>query len=513
MEKKLVVIRNIGVLTLFLITLFLYAQIYDYKIFRNTDANYVSSDSLQTSLIAKQFAFAEPTYVAADTLHTPSEYDNLYNPEVLTPFFEKLWILDSLKDRKINILHIGDSHVQADFMTHLLRQRFQQQFGNAGLGFVFPYSLVKTNGGKNVRFSSNIVWESQKNTQTKDPNSIGLSGYSFTTKNKNFIIEIDVKNKEYAFNTLKIITPNNQRFFELATNNGEVKFKPVQPKTISHKVKKGETLYAISKKYKTTVAKIQQNNKLKGTNIRIGATLKIPTSDIPTMQVDLSDFNVLNQTNSLFSYYTYENLEVSDRIFLTPAPENSEFSLNGIVLENNQNGVIYHSIGVNGAHFSHYNQSNLFFEQIKALEPDLIIVSLGTNESFGRLSGSEFLEKVETFITSIRTNYGQCPLLLTSPPPSLLKRKKENPFPQEYANVLINNSVRNQFSVFDLHTALGGHQAISQFISSNLIANDRIHYSAVGYQEHGSLLFDALIGYYFRLKGKNNSDSFQVTCK
>ena len=98
----------------------------------------------------------------------PLVYEHLYNAKALTPFFEKLKALDTLKDRKLNIVHIGDSHIQGDAMTSQIRQRFQTEFGNAGLGFVFPYSLIHTNGERYVRFSSNINWDSQKNTSREN---------------------------------------------------------------------------------------------------------------------------------------------------------------------------------------------------------------------------------------------------------------------------------------------------------------------------------------------------------
>jgi LysM repeat protein len=47
----------------------------------------------------------------------------------------------------------------------------------------------------------------------------------------------------------------------------------VQVKT--HKVQKGETLWSISKKYKTTVGAIQKLNNLKSTSLRVGQTLKV----------------------------------------------------------------------------------------------------------------------------------------------------------------------------------------------------------------------------------------------
>jgi LysM repeat protein len=55
--------------------------------------------------------------------------------------------------------------------------------------------------------------------------------------------------------------------------------KAVQVTTAStikvHKVQRGETLYSISKKYKTTVAAIQNLNLLKSTSLKVGQTLKL----------------------------------------------------------------------------------------------------------------------------------------------------------------------------------------------------------------------------------------------
>ncbi|WP_193214568.1 LysM peptidoglycan-binding domain-containing protein [Luteolibacter marinus] len=50
----------------------------------------------------------------------------------------------------------------------------------------------------------------------------------------------------------------------------------VKPKVVRHTVKKGDSLYAIAKRYGTTVGKIQSANRLKGTIIRPGQSLVIP---------------------------------------------------------------------------------------------------------------------------------------------------------------------------------------------------------------------------------------------
>lgn len=48
------------------------------------------------------------------------------------------------------------------------------------------------------------------------------------------------------------------------------------PVVQTHTVKKGDTLYSLSRRYETTVSAIQKANGLRGTNIRIGQVLKLP---------------------------------------------------------------------------------------------------------------------------------------------------------------------------------------------------------------------------------------------
>lgn len=428
----------------------------------------------------------------------PEAFDNLYNPTALNPFFEKLMSLDTFHDRKINIVHIGDSHIQADVMTNLVRNKLQENFGNAGLGLVFPYSLLKTNGGRNVSFSSNIIWNGEKTSP-----QTGITGYALSTNKKNFVIELNLKNKEYAFNTVKIITPDNQRLFELATNVGKVTpLKHSTAKSITHKVSKGETLYSISRKYHSTVEQLKKLNHLQSGGIRVGQVLKVGTktaeNNVAT-KVDMSNATILDG-NTLYNYYMYDNLDSSEKIYLTPNNESDAFTLDGIVLENKNNGIIYHTIGVNGAHFSDYNKSARFFEQIKALEPDLLIISLGTNETFGRMTAERYNTQVAKFIAEVRAHYGNCPILFTTPPPSLYKRKNPNPLCGEYADALIGKSVRGNYSVFDLYRALGGSEAMDHFIDDHLIASDRVHYTHTGYLAQGDLFYNAFISNYLLYK-------------
>ena len=66
-------------------------------------------------------------------------FNRISNNSGLDSFYQKLHRLKSGGERTVSIVHIGDSHIQADFLTAVVRNGFQEFFGNAGRGLVFPY--------------------------------------------------------------------------------------------------------------------------------------------------------------------------------------------------------------------------------------------------------------------------------------------------------------------------------------------------------------------------------------
>jgi len=457
--------------------------------------SFAQIDSLEVNEVDS--LVVEQHFISLDSIHSSFKNSGIYNAETLDIFFQKLKDLETNQNRKVNIVHIGDSHIQADLMTDMLRQKFQERFGNSGLGLVFPHSLAKTNGSSHIRFSSNGSWNSQRNVFPENGSPVGLSGITLFTNQNDFVIELTVRNENYHFNNLKIITPENKPLFELANASKTIVIKSNIPKTVTHKIKSGETLSGIAQRYKTTVTKIKQANRLKNNNIRAGASLKVPTGEMQPQKIEMTDFIPL-ENKPLISdyYYEYQHVKITDKIYLIPNKEHTSFALNGIVLENNQSGVLYHTIGVNGAKYSDYNKYPMFFEQLGALHPDLIIVSLGTNEAFDKLCDECFFSQLTEFLSALRTKNPNIAVLLTTPPPSLFKRRTPNNFVESYTNQIISNSLVNRYSVWDLYRAMGGNEAMQKLVNQRLIAKDRVHYSSAGYKEQGALLFEALMEMY-----------------
>jgi LysM repeat protein/lysophospholipase L1-like esterase len=446
---------------------------------QDTDSSYVEIDS-----------------VAVDSVAVTEIEIALINPDALLCFYEKLAQMKSadftLMNQKINFVHIGDSHIQADLMTNVVRERLQAAYGNGGRGLVFPYNLAKTNGPWDIRFSSNGSFSNFRNVSTISDANIGLTGILLQTRKIDFAIELNTKERDNYFTTIKILTPNNIPSFDLATAKKTIVFESQVSKTITHKIKSGEVLGSIANKYNISLLALKKANALKSNKIRAGKTLKIPTNEKQNRSISRSEFIPLEIQKDAFShFYSSENL--LDKIYLIPNKDENIFELNGIVLENSESGILYHNSGVNGAKFSDYNKYPLFFEQLKALHPDVLVLSFGTNESFDKMHSEDFIAQLDLFISNARKQNPFVEIIIATPPPSLFKRKYPNTFVADYSKKIIDLAFSRKVAVWDLYTDMGGLYGVNRNAKAGLVAGDKVHYTKAGYEKQGNLLAKAII--------------------
>lgn len=446
-------------------------------------------------------AQTDSLYVEIDTTQVVIALNTISNKQALQPFYQKLAALQASKNGKLNIVHIGDSHIQADLFSGTVRTKLQEQFGNGGRGFIFPHSLAKTNGSGDIRFLSNQSWESQRNIYPDNGNPVGLSGIALFTKATDFAIEMQVRNATYAFNKLKIITPQNQKMFDVALTSKTIKIESEIPKNILHLIKNGESLSVIAEKYGVSISQIKKENGLKSSQIRAGKKLKIPSNEKVKKVIERSEFIPL-ETIQKEGFYEFVSDSLVQKIYIIPTLNQSDFALNGLVLENNNPGIIYHSIGVNGAKCSDFNKFPLFFEQLTVLQPDLVILSLGTNESFDKLITADFNQQLLLMIDSIIAKNPVTAILITTAPPSQFKRKFPNTFVADYTKQIINQAEEKNYAVWDMFSNFGGLFGINQLVKDGLIGGDRVHYTKTGYERQGQLLTEALLESLTEIKEK-----------
>jgi LysM repeat protein len=433
----------------------------------------------------------------------------IINQKALQNVYEKLYLLEQNKDRKVRIVHLGDSHIQADIFTAKLRNRMQQVFGNAGFGFSFPYSLANTNNSAPIKYNGSGGFSSARNLSADASKPIGLSGISLETRNKNFHIDLNIKDNQYVFNKLKIISPKNDNYFNVAINKKTISKDydaPVKKsKKKTHKVQPGEVLGSIADKYNVSISELKKANKLKSDNIRDGKTLMIPGGEAEITYKRMTnvsyEYEPINLTSSDRGNY-FETEKPLEKITIIGNKNSNEFALNGIILENNNPGVTYSGIGVNGAKFGDYNKFPIFVEQLPLLEADLFVLSLGTNESYDLQDQETYYSQLKLMIDNIKTAAPEASILVTTPPPSVLHKKNYNSFIELYSEVIQGKAEDENYAVWNLLDVFGGNKNLILNSRMGLMAKDKVHYSNSGYDKQGELFFDAFIQSYELFKSE-----------
>jgi len=159
-------------------------------------------------------------------------------------------------------------------------------------------------------------------------------------------------------------------------------------------------------------------------------------------------------------------------------------------------GVSYYMAGANGAEYSTYNQKPEFFYGTASLQPDLVIISMGTNEAFGYLEQNVFENNIDAFISQIRFYNPGVDILITTPGDAMktVRRKRiHNANIEKACTILIGYASNSNVAVWDLNKVMGGMGSMKKWFTAGLAQKDRVHYSKEGYLLQGYLLFKALM--------------------
>ena len=175
----------------------------------------------------------------------------------------------------------------------------------------------------------------------------------------------------------------------------------------------------------------------------------------------------------------------------------------GFSLTNGYPGVLYHSVGVNGAMYVNYTDE-AYVRQLALLKPSLLIISLGTNETFGRrFRSEEFGGQIRAFVSLVKKQMPETAILLTTPPEcykrTYVNKKRtyvRNSNTQLAAKAIVKAAREEGVACWDLFAATGGKSSCTKWRKEKLMGRDRIHFTKDGYREQGTLLYRALMQSY-----------------
>lgn len=362
----------------------------------------------------------------------------------LSLFYEKLYQLNHTKTGRVNIVHIGDSHIQADFFSGSVRQKLQLKFGNAGRGLIFPYRVAKSNEPLSYRTESRNTWNAKRNVFYDNPLPIGLTGFTVETEDSLAELSVTLKDQPglgYSFSKLTL-------FHEKGQNNYDI--------TVCDDLNCERGVLKSADK----------------SSNQFVSELKL---DKPMEQFILRN----KRSDTTNQHYT--------RIY-------------GILLENDSAGVLYNMIGVNGSEYKHYNMSKYFTAQLSYLNPDLIILSLGTNEAFSMgFDRVKFNNNIDTLVMNLKLTNPNAAILLTTPGDSYRKSRKgrvKNPDMKIARVTIINYCTQHNLAYWDWFEIMGGYGSMANWVLMKLAQKDRVHYNGRGYMIQGDMLYRALMGGY-----------------
>ncbi|QDO94015.1 hypothetical protein FNB79_08475 [Formosa sediminum] len=374
-----------------------------------------------------------------------------------SPYFKKLFNdLDSIytgKKQKLHVFHIGGSHIQADIYSNKIRTYLQNlnEVSMGQRGFVFPFHLAHTNNPSNYKIEAdNSLWQGYRSSVRKDSVAWGLSGVSAAFRGNED--EIYVK-PNYRNQTKKPSTFNSFRVF--------------------------------------------YNTWMEDYDIEISNPLLV-VSDTINYDGMYKEFRFNRTVDSVALH-----LKIKDPSCVSP-----EFLLMGMEFLNDDLGIEYTSIGVNGASFKWYKRAAYFEKQLMLYKPDFFIISIGTNDAYmpeSEFDAEEFRAYYESFIQMIQRANPQCAILLTVPNDDYYKKSYPNPNTAIQQRIILELAWKYRMAAWDLYSIMGGLGSSNNWYKAKLMPIDRIHFTQLGYSLKADLFITALVDAWAESTGKDKT--------
>ena len=226
-------------------------------------------------------------------------------------------------------------------------------------------------------------------------------------------------------------------------------------------------------------------------------------------QIKLANYNefILRDEKASSETISVFLLPIGSREFTILNKENSSgysSTIYGAFLESNDSGIIVNSVGVNGSEYNHYLKSKTFFQQLNSLNPDLIIMSLGTNEAYNAsmFEATEFSNCLDSFFTILKSSFPKTSIIITAAP--AIQTKFKNPRSRRYRfnenkNILIVNEIlklqaeKHQLGFWNFYAVMGGQNSMKKWANAGLTDAKMIHFTKRGYLMQGKLLSNAIL--------------------
>ena len=377
-------------------------------------------------LFSAQTSYGQDSIPVIERLKIDTSYAFLQYPSLATA--QKLTnIFSQASENRLVVFHFGASHIQSEVVTTEAKAYLHENFGDAGPGFLFPFSAAKTYGSINYKTSHTGTWTSAKSFQPYPKIPLGVRGMTVETRDPN------------ASFTLTFPSPLPKEEYELLLffdNNSQ---------TPDFKLSVGEVDWVVDEALKTANA---------GKNY-----LRIPiTQEIGRIQLKVLPSE---KAGMLFRFYGM-SLEKKDK-----------------------SGVLYHSLGVGGSPFEAILNLEKLREQSEVLQPDLVVLDYGTNNILYENKVAKNLpENVSKAISNFREINPEVVIMLTATQ-DLFYKGRHIDAGIDFTRVMDSLARANEVLFWNYYDLSGGYGQIKNWEKAGYAQKDYIHLTSKGYRLKG----------------------------
>lgn len=415
------------------------------------------SGSSDSSIPGGGPATVEETYSATGTdapVIVGSEHPIEDPAQALDSFYASLARTDARQAGAITrITHYGDSPITNDGITSTVRRLLQIRFGDAGHGFILMDRPWAWYGHDAITFTSGGGWDDNPMGPASNAGEFGLGGVQFRASGPG----------KYA------------RFAPASTGETGRNFSRME---VYYLQEPGGGQFNVI-----------VNNENAHTVSTVGDAQASGFHEIKAAEGGPNTFEVKSAGGSI-------------RLF-------------GAVIENDGPGVVYDSLGVNGAYagllVTAMNE-NHWAEQLRHRNPNLVVINYGTNES--QYASADQMQRYEKdlreVIRRVRLALPQVAILVVSP----MDRGKRVPGGKIITMPSIPLLVEMQRRValeencafFNTFQAMGGEGTMAKWSAgkgkNHLVGGDLTHPTAEGAEIVGSLIYEAINDGYAKYRAR-----------
>lgn len=428
-------------------------------------------------------------------------------------FFKKLDTLVFEGQGKVRILHIGGSHIQADVISGRIREKLAMTYPAAAAdrGFVFPYSAAKTNTPSSYSSVYKGKWTMSKNVLKQIKKPLGLLGIAVSTEDPRAEFTIAIN----RYSPEPIWYYNKARLFGFA--EGDVKPAIKLDSTLIQ-----GTLDSTSGSYVFELPRMADT--LQVTFLWADTTLQDSLSKAIADSLVQDSLRALDPVADSLYKIARDSIAKADSLAkIAKAPLDSiyqdssiiqdsgfvdirkypRFTVSGILLENDNAGISYQSVGINGAKVTNYfvEPCPNFEKELEFLKPDLVILAIGINDAnVEHFNEAHFRATYDTLLTRIRNVSPNVPVIFTTN--NDMYRKVKRRYVQHPNGKIASDAFKKLAEdygggVWDMFTLMGGLGSMSDWAKAGLAKNDKVHFTHAGYVFLGDMFYKAFQKAYY----------------